>query len=315
MVNIEPLLPKYLGLKIDNFHNVVGDYIKLYNGGAVDACYGKDMHYPILGGVETDDSKLKTITISINNWEREYYIPYIIDMYYFQDYPKELLEVIVTDEDSEHKNDILVLMKSLAQKYQGMKIRHIQLNENRFQNGCTRANTGIRFATNEIVISNASDSIPLGNNFLRGVCYTHNLRDRLYCMPMAYCTPHGTAKHAIGLHSIQEVFEQEIIPHWRRGHDYVTSVETKIAQEMHGFTEKAFWGGIEGNFVNRFIYGGGLIHANTAIMSMELINYPIGYPNRKDAKHKFDREWTNTYIQDYDMWGITDIMQEYDLYE
>jgi len=309
-----PLLPRLLDAKIENYPNRIADLHSLYKGRQYRKAYHRKWYYQYPGGIEKDDSKLKSISIAINNWEREYYLPYVIDMYYHQDYPKELIEIIVVDENSSNKDMVLNLMKLIAYGYNDIKIRYIQLHENNLNNGVVRANAACRAASNEIIISGASDTIVLGTNFLRGVCYTHNLIDMLYGVPMAYSF---NVKNEEELNDLTKLFCSELVPHIRLAQEYAISIEAKYFKKMHGFMEHAGYGGHETNFVKRFVDNGGSVFANTAIMSAELPNFATRPAPKNIARRSFRNleDWIETFVYDNPDWGTTKSMVEYNLYE
>jgi len=313
---MEPLLPHYLNFKVHENNNRITDYLKMYTGeGFNHICiaYSPHQYYPVLGEIEHDDSKLRSISVGISNWDRDYYIPYILNMYYFQDYPKELLEFVIVDEDSPNKADILEMIKQQAVLYPEFKIKYIQLNENVFQNGCKRANTCMRFSSNSITIFNPSDSILLGTNFLRGITHSCSVGRYIHVVPLPYQTSYGQNVCPMELPNIQAVFNMGINVHWRLGSGLLTAVNTEVAKEMNGLDENEGNGGFEGNFLARIGTVGGLMYVNTEIAGMDLPNWPFSRSaftyERKFLKRG---DWTNSYSTNNPDWGITDKMEIYE---
>jgi hypothetical protein len=313
---MEHLLPHLFNTSLDIVAENISNAKLLYEGQQPPKTYPCGWHYPELGGIENDNSKLRTITIVISNWERECYIPYIINQYYYQDYPLDKLEILVVDDDSVNKEAILIMMQEQVKLYPELKIRFIQNYYNCEHGAKTRRNIGFRHASNDIVVINESDTLPINADFLRGICYTHNLRERLHCIPMACSLNHIENNYQpLGYTDLLPLFKLSLQRHSRIGHDYITSLERKVAFEMRGYDQNPVgWGGGEGNLVHRLTYGGGLIHLNTAIMSIELPNFPQHVPNQ-DVRWGISSPWCNEYTANDENWGITKQMKEFNLYE
>lgn len=312
---MEKLLPQFFNVSLDIVAENIRNSKLLYEGQQPEKTYPYGWHYMQDGGIETDDSKLKTVTVVISNWERECYIPFIVNMYYFQDYPKDKIEILIVDDDSTNKEKLLEIVKEQVKLYPEFKIRFIQNYSNIEHGAKTRRNIGLRHSNNEILVINETDTIPLNSNFLRGICYTHNLRDKLHCIPMA-CSLGGIENvyHALGYSDLMSLFNLGLKRHSRIGHDYITSLDRKTAFEMRGYDQKPKgWGGGEGNLVARLSYGQGLIHLNTHIMSVELPNFPQQLPSQ-NVRWGESYPWCDQYTANDENWGITDKMEEINLY-
>jgi hypothetical protein len=273
--------------------------------------------YKYDGGICVDNNRLKSITVGIPNYEKQFYIPSILKMYAEQDYPKHLIEILVVDDDSRDKDGILKMLKEETIKYPDLKIRFIQNYINKCSGPCGRRNIVFRHATNEIVITNESDTIPVNRDFLRGISYSHSLRNKLICMPVPTMMKDYTNRNKeFFFDDPYFILNEELVAHYRYGHDYVISMEIKYAKEMQGYCETIVgWGGAENNFVYRFCdKSDGMLYVNSKIVSVELPNFPQGMPDVAVGPKQESRD-TQTYQANDANWGLTDNMEEIDLYK
>lgn len=280
--------------------------------------YYRNRYIDILAGIETDDRALKPISIVIGNWERYYYLPFIIEMYYDQDYPKDLMEIVIIDDNSSNKEYVLKLVKEQAKLYPNLKIRFIQ---NYINYSCTsiiRVNIGVRHSLHNIVIVADSDQLPLGKNYLRGMCYSHNNSKniRIVSVPIAI---NFEMRSTDGIDGIAKTFNDtnyiDFAVIKRLDHLHLPAFNRSLFSQIHGYDETQFgWGGTEGNMIFRWALAGGKYVINTAIFEASLSNFPIPLPD--GVLPGPDGKWSicSTIVANDDNWGVTKKMEEIDLY-
>lgn len=310
------LLDRFLNIDRSFLQRNIDRYLYGIDHGEVPQGCPPDFYLRDDGGLAEDN--FKPISIIITNWERGFYIPFIIAMYSFQEYPKELLEFIIVDDNSSDKENTLNICKKLSKEYPEFKIRYIQNYISKKNIIATRRNMGIRHASHDIILMNESDNIPFRRDFLKGISYSHSLKKNLCCMPLA-CHfilpgdfPHGNV--ALNFSTIEEVFNLEIKPHDRLAHDYIISMDKESLFAMHGYNENVFgYSGHEDNLLVRFYIGGGRIHLNTYILSGNLPNFPFTIP--EIINYKRYKNFDNEYMANINSWGITENFEEIDLYK
>jgi hypothetical protein len=258
---------------------------------------------------------LKPITVVIDNWERQYYIPYIMAMYNNQDYPKKLLEVIVVDDDSKDKEGVLKIVMEQAKLYPDIKMRFIQNYVNKCKCPAKRVNIGIRHASHNICIMNETDTLPLGKSFLRGICYSHNVDKNIWCTGIPIGFPPM-------LKTLDDMFDPAHPAGVKRqlGAPHVVSYDRDLFCKIRGYDEQHVgWGGHEGNIASRMMRAGGRGVVNLEIYTGTLENFPYP-PGTPHAAPGID-DWQRGEIVDKsgvvndENWGISEKMEEVDLYK
>lgn len=325
--------------KLKDLRNIYGDtwtgiddlrknYYKYIETGKMEgkgySIYQSNKYINISSGIETDNNKLKSISIIITNWERQYYISLIMEMYNNQDYPKNLLEFIIIDDDSANKTEILSIAKEQVRLYPDLKIRLIQNYVNRCYNPTKRRNIGIRTAKNNIVVLNETDTLPLGRNFLRGICFSHNQYQKLNCLPINISFANNVCEsddQEMNWDDISQALYQDVKIHYRLEHEYVQSWDKELISGIGGYDEKAAgWGGHDWNTVDRYHRAGGKIAVNTAIYSGLLKNFGRKLPS--NANRPFHSEFPSQGTANFqpgdiinnENWGISEKMEEINLY-
>lgn len=294
-------------------------------GGRGYAVYQLDRYINISSGIEKDNNKLKPISVIITNWERQYYIPLIMEMYNNQDYPKNLLEFIIVDDDSVNKTEVLSITKEMARLYPNFEIRFIQNYANRYYNPTKRRNIGIRLAKNNIVLLNETDTLPLGRNFLRGICYSHNQFRNLNCLPINISFANNVCEsddqEMNWNDDISQALNNEARVHYRLEHEYVQSWNRELIYSIRGYDEKAVgWGGHDWSTIGRYRQVGGRMAINTAIYSGLLKNFGRKLPS--NATRPFHSQFPNQGVASFqpgiivndENWGISEKMEEINLY-
>lgn len=258
-------------------------------------------------GIETDNNKLRPISIIIGNWERYYYIPLALEIYNSQDYPKDLIETIIVDDNSTDKANLLRIIKEQVKLYPELKIRFIQNYINKTFSPVGRINIGVRNSYHDIVIMHDNDIIPLGKNYLRGICHAHNIFMNVCCSPI----PLGTN---ITMQEDDIVFSgYGVIKRLENMH--APSFSKELFSKIRGFDELHIgYGGHEGNLINRYATAGGKFAINTSIYSLLLPNFPKPLP--PDSIPAGDGQyWQPGTIINDDDWGTSEKMEEINLYE
>lgn len=253
-------------------------------------------------GIEMDNNNLKPITIALTNWERQVYIPAVLDMYNNQDYPKNLIEILIVDDQSANKEEVLNIVKEQAKLYPDIKMRFIQSYFTKTI--VTRANIGVRHASNDIVIINETDMIPLGKNYLRGICYLHNKFNNLSCtgIPIGLGTKDDMVNRRCGV--------------FNRFGGGVFTFNKQLFSQIRGLDEKRDgWGGHEGNIASRYLAVGGKIALNLHIYSGNLPNFPVPLPPGVVPAGTGGDDWQQGIVINDENWGISPGMKEIDLYQ
>jgi hypothetical protein len=288
------------------------------------AVYQRHRYINIPSGIEIDNNKLKPISVIITNWERQYYIPLIMEMYNNQDYPKNFLEFIIVDDDSVNKAEVLGITKEQTRLYPDIKIRFIQNYINRYYNPTKRRNIGIRTAKNNIVLLNETDTLPLGKNFLRGICFSHNLFRELNCLPINISFASNVCESddkEMDWGDISQALNQDARVHYRLEHEYVQSFDKELISSIQGYDEDAQgWGGHDWNTIDRYCRVGGKMAINTAIYSGLLKNFGRKLPS--NAARPFHSQFPNQGTANFqsgsvindENWGISEKMEEINLY-
>lgn len=258
-------------------------------------------------GIENDDKKLRPISIIIGNWERYYYIPLALEMYNAQDYPKDLMEIVIVDDNSTDKVNLLRIIKEQVKSYPDLKIRFIQNYKQKTFSAVGRVNIGVRNSSHDIIILHDSDLIPLGKNYLRGMCYVHNRFTNISCSPI----PLGSN---IKIKENDDIVFLELGVVKRLDNMHIPSF-SKLFREIHGFDElHVGYGGHEGNLTSRYVSAGGKFCMNTSIYSLLLPNFPKPLP--PDSIPAGDGQyWQTGIIINDDDWGTSEKMEEIDLYK
>jgi len=268
------------------------------------------------GGIETDPSKYKTFSILITNWERQFYLPYIFNQYYFQDYPHELLEFIVVDDDSEDKQEILNIVKEQVRLYPSFKIRFFQHHKNFLNNPMFRLNVGIRNSKNDIVIFNETDNIPIHDSFLKGVCYSHNLGQNIRCSPLVLDFNSQSIEINESL-TKKEAVENVFLSYSafiRLTYVSCISLNTNLFNDDLLLGEiQTGWGGGETYMTNKFFGHGGLIHINFNAICGVLQNFPFRLKDSIAEKNKYHFENQFKIERPQELWGTSDYLEEIEL--
>lgn len=326
--------------RLKNLRNIYGDtwtgiddlrrnYYRYLETGRLEgrgyAAYPKDRYVNISSEIEIDNSRLKPISIVITNWERQYYIPLIMEMYNNQDYPKNLLEFIIIDDDSVNKADVLNIIKEQIRLYPDLKIRFIQNYINRYYNPTKRRNIGIRQSKENIILLNETDTLPLGRNFLRGICFSHNLFKGINCLPINISFANNVCESddkEMNWKDISQALNQDARVHYRLEHEYVQSWDKELISKIRGYDENAAgWGGHDWNTINRYCQVGGKIAVNTAIYSGLLKNFGRLLP--ANAARPFHSQYPSQGTANFqpgnvindENWGISEKMEEINLYQ
>lgn len=298
---------------VDDFRTHYRRHIETHNENWSEGTYyasPSSWHAPLsTTGIEKNNDNLKPISIIIDNWERQYYIPYIMAMYNNQDYPKNLLEIIVVDDDSADKEEVLRIVKEQAKLYPDIKMRFIQNYVNKCLGPAKRVNIGIRNASHNICIMNETDTLPLGKNALRGFCHSHNVLKTVTCTGV----PVGLSNMK---KELDDIFDGSQTCSIRRqlGAPHVVSYDKELFSKIKGYDEQHVgWGGHEGNLGSRYIAAGGKGCVNLDIFTGTLHNFP--YPPKQPAAGPGIDDWQKTGIVVNDEnWGISEKMEEIELY-
>jgi len=257
--------------------------------------------------VNINDNDLKHITVAILNWERQIYIPFIMEIYNNQDYPKNLIEILIIDDCSTNKTEVLNIIKEQVRLYPNLKIRFVQNYVNKCNGPPKRTNMGVRLATHDIVIINETDNLPLGKNYLRGVCYAHNRFKNVSSTGIPISFPGNV---------LTDIFKDDssgyhIMNRFGTG---VFSFNKELFSKIRGFDEKHIgWGGHEGNIYSRYVKAGGRCFLNLNMYSGNLPNFPVP-PGEAPAGPGTD-DWQQCDIINDENWGISERMEEINLYE
>ena len=270
-------------------------------------CAPSSWYVKIPQGIETDNDKLKPITIALLNWERQYYIPYVLDMYNNQDYPKDLIEILIIDDNSVDKKEVLNIVKEQAKLYPELKMRFIQNYVDICQGPPKRTNMGVRLASHNIVIINESDNLPLGKNYLRGICHDHNEFKNIMSIGIPISFTHYKDLNDVFRHDTDNY---TVMNRFGNG---VFTFDKELFSKIRGFDEKHIgWGGHEANICSRYLGAGGKLFLNLNIFSGNLPNFPIE-PKSQPAGGGLD-DWQKGIIINDENWGLTEKYEEIDLY-
>lgn len=271
------------------------------------SCFYRDAYLDIPSGVEVDNNSLKPISIIVANWERHYYIPFVIEMYHSQDYPKNLIEILIVDDDSTDKQTVLNIIKDQTILYPDLKIRFIQNYVNKNHNSAKRLNIGIRHSSHDIIIINGTDVLPLGTNYLRGICYAHNRFKNSFCIGISIGFQYKN------ISNLNNIFECPCIIIGRLDHDNAVSFDRELVSKIRGYDEKHIgWGGLE-SIYQRYMSLGGKCFVNTSIFSAMLPNFPIPLPPGIRTDHT-GGYWQDGIVINDENWGMTEKMEEIYLY-
>lgn len=281
--------------------------------------YRLDRYLNMPPGIETDNNNLKPISIVLSNWERYYYIPLIMEMYHNQDYPKNLIEIVIVDSNSTDKTVLLDTIKEQVKLYPDLKIRFIQDYISTY-GPMKRQNIGIRYSSHDIIIINETDLLPLGKNFLRGICYVHNKFKNAFCLGIvisfAGCVGESedTEFH---YDDVSQTLNERCWVHYRLDHMYINSFNKELISSIHGFDEVPGWGGQEENTTNRYCAHGGKVILNTSIFSAIIRNFARKLPSGIIKYHSSsDCHFPNYYrgiIANDENWGTSDKIEEINL--
>lgn len=288
------------------------------------SAYPSGKYINIPSGIETDNNNLKSISVVITNWERHYYIPLIMEMYHNQDYPKNLLEFIIIDDDSENKAEVLRIVKEMVRSYPDFRMRFIQNYVNRYYNPTKRRNIGIRHSSYNIVLLNETDTLPLGRNFLRGICFSHNKFQNLNCLPINISFANNVCEsddEEMNWEDISQALNEDAKVHYRLEHEYVQSWDKELISSIRGYDEQAAgWGGHDWNTLDRFVQVGGKMAVNTSIYSGLLKNFgrKLSSNAAKPFHSQFHDQGTANFqsgiVINDDNWGMSEKMEEINLY-
>ena len=103
------------------------------------------------------------VTIVIPAYNAAKYIELVLEAIYNQDYPKELIEVILVDDNS--KDNTVEIAQSFQPKFQHFKI----IKKDGLRGASSSTNIGIKQAQGEIICSIDSDAILLNKNWISEV--------------------------------------------------------------------------------------------------------------------------------------------------
>lgn len=294
---------------IDDIRKIYYEYLNGNNFTGPYSIHDRGRNLNIPSGIESTEN-LRPVSIVISNWERYYYIPLILEMYNNQDYPHNLIEILIIDDDSKDKNVLLNTIKEHVKLYPDLKIRFIQNYINKCQNPAKRRNIGIRHSSYDIVIVNESDTIPLGRYFLRGICYAHNKFERMSCIGISIAFSVNNY-----VDNLLKIFDDHSVVTFRLDHDYIMSFNKELVSKIRGFDEKTVgYGGLEGNICYRYDQIGGRVFLNTSIYSAALPNFPKPLPSDITNIVPASYGWQNTIVINDDNWGISEKMEEINLY-
>jgi len=276
------------------------------------------------------DHNFKSISVVISNWERNTYIPYTIYQICNQDYPKELIEIIIVDQGS---NNFLALQnncKLLSEQYPDIKMRYFQHYSDPLENCRIRRNTGIRFSQNDIILMIESDTIFLGNNYFKIISweFTKNLKSLV--IPMVFdIKQYGDYLETDSLGQIEYPYIKTLTNDWvpdclvnnkvvwdvyaRLDHDFCNAFSRELIQGFKGFPENWFgYGGIEYAFYIKWLNVDIRPQYNFNLLSLQLFNFPYKLSGNLKIG---DYSNCHSVLRDVDDWGTTDGMKEIDLYK
>lgn len=174
------------------------------------------------------------ISVVITNWNRHQYFDEILEQLNDQQYPKDMFEVIIVDDNSLNKNEFPSMIKKFRKTYD-FTIRAFETHKNITHNPAVRFNVGIRHAEGDIVIINESDIIMEGN-YLNVVNRYHQDQDKIWLYPSVYRETGGN----VTLESLRGFV------------DLGGSCQIKYLFQITGFDERTRgWGGIESDLNDR----------------------------------------------------------------
>lgn len=143
----------------------------------------------------------------------------------------------------------------------------------------------------------------------------HNIFKNISCVGITFDLG-GGSNEEFDITDIYQVFNVQIpygVSH-RISHDNVMSFNKELVSKIRGYDEKSFgWGGNDGNMANRYVWGGGRLALNTYIYSAWLPNFPRRLPPGI-TKGPSGGNWQNGVIINDENWGISEKMEEINLY-
>jgi len=265
------------------------------------------------------DHDFMSITAIVPNWTRDYYVPYMVNHFLYQDYPRELIEIIFVDQNSPQKEELQETCKWFAQNNKDVRMRYFQHYDDPLKNGIIRKNTGIRYAQNDITILSETDGIIIGNDYFKQASWAHTQVNKLYLKALS-----------TGIGGIPDIgagpadswlpnslLDGHLLIDRRAEHPVGESLKTKGLQEVEGCPETSYgWGGVESKMH--------LVMAER--MDVKLCLCPhmltITLPNFCGEPMLPKSEWgptrhnpTHPKQREGKEWGIGDGMEEINLYE
>ena len=256
-----------------------------------------------LNNINIEPDQLNTISIIISNWERAYYIPYVIEMISIQDYPKNKIEIIIVDSNSENKDILYDLCKLSSDRHRDLNINLYQTNKDITKNYSHRRNVGARISNNHIILMFESDTIPLFDDYFKRLSGAFTRFGDIMWQPISIGCAHFLNTNGTILDSMINYFN---IPH-RPSHDFGIAILRNRYYDMTGFDEHHIgWGGHEGNFFSRLEKVGVPAYMDKQAYSLQLSNFPISMGNT-DIKNKIGlvnikNDWSPNYRSNND-WG------------
>lgn len=180
-------------------------------------------------------NKNMTISVIITNWMRQEFILEIMEQLNNQSFPKDKYEAIIVDDNSENKDRVFQIFRTIKEKYKDIKIRFFETYKETTMNPAKRYNIGARHASNDILILNESDLLMEGE-YLTQVSQFHSSR----CM--ALCP------RVIHLYDDKREEPEDL----RNLTDLGLSIHRDVFYKVRGFDERSKgWGDIETDFINR----------------------------------------------------------------
>ena len=245
-----------------------------------------------------------------------------------KDYPKNLIEVIVVDQGSDNYLTLQNNCKWFASNYPEIKFRYFQHYDDELENCTIRRNTGIRYASNDIILMTESDTIFLGNDYFKILSWEFTCDPNIFVMPFFTGIGGDIQIEQEKLDQVDQCYIKTPVDSWltnvlinerftshvmcRFDHDFCNAFSREAAQKAGGFGERNVgYGGIEEPFYRRCNSQGLVAQVNFNLICLLLYNFPY---KLKSSLHLGDYEKNYPVNRDAESWGITEKMEEINLY-
>jgi hypothetical protein len=250
------------------------------------------------------------ISIIVDNYNRSYLLPLVMQAYTRENFTKSPVEMIIVDDDSEpHDHFVDYLRLGLDTIKPWFRVRAFETHHSYMNVGRT-LNVGVKQSEGDIIIFNHSDMVPLHPNNLELVWKNHQETDWLYLTPTLL-----GSKPRVNLPPDKLQMIGHVLPAG-------ASMPRKLFDKAGGFDERfRGYGPVDTDLAHRIYYGQGEMGCShrksdeIIYLHLEMAHVPVrsGELNPKNNELLRENMSKRRWSVNPDGWGDCETLEEVEL--